>query len=206
MGFFNGTHRTVQAALLAGAALFSGACGKGIRMVAAAVPVLGRTITINFSRAFLFRAAEAYERGDYIAAGVLFREALRRQLWSECEWHGILPDGASERTPPRALLAAACKGGRCRPDMFDVVREMVRLANATAHCLPFRPDELHSSILLLFDIIDASPYQQPANGKGKFKPEPQFESGDYSRDDCDDDDRRKADWWKPEGWSPGGAA
>jgi len=177
--------------------------GKAISiMVAPAVPALNRIITINFSRSFLRRAAEAYERGDYIAAGVLFREALRRQLWAECEWHGILPQGASAVTSPKELLKAAYKAGLCTADIRTLVREMISIGNATAHCRKFEPRELHASILLLFDIIDVSPYQQPVNGKGKLKPEPLIENADYEVDDCDDDDRRKADWWKPEDWTP----
>lgn len=158
-------------------------------MVAASVPVLGRVITINFARSFLNRAADAYQRGDIFGAGVLFREAIRRQLWAECEWHGLLSEEYSVRTPPITLLKAARRGGQCTDDVFEVVKEMIDIGNAAAHCRPVKPSHLHASILVLFDIIDESPYQQPANQQGKYKwqQESLFENADYDDDDCDDE-------------------
>lgn len=158
-------------------------------MVAPSVPVLGRVITVNFARSYLNRAADAYNRGDLLAAGVLFREAIRRQLWAECEWFGILPESASERTPAATLLRASRKYGRTSADVFEVVAEMIQLANAAAHCRRVKPSHLHASILVLFDIIDESPYQQPANQQGNLR-EPEeslFANADYDDDDCDDE-------------------
>lgn len=173
-------------------------------MVAPSVPVLGRVITLNFARSYLLRAADALNRGDLIGAGCLLREAIRCQCYAECEWFGCMPQSPSERMPPVTLLKALRKAGKCGKDDFgyELIKEMIDLANAAAHCKPVSAKLMRSSITMFHGVIDTEPCLQPVNISG-FKAAPMFESADYDVDDCDDD-RWKADWWKPEGWNPGG--
>ena len=170
-------------------------------MVAPAVPEFGRVLTLNFARAYLFRAAEALDRGDLIAAGCLLREAIRRQCWAECEWNGCLPQNVSLRTPPVTLLRALARASKCEAN-FSWVKEMIETANAAAHCIPVKRSELRFAIETFHGVIDDCSSLQPANIAGKLTADSPHENADYGLDDCDDDDRRKADWWKPEGWNP----
>ena len=171
-------------------------------MVAPSVPVLGRVITLNFARSYLFRAADALNRGDLIGAGCLLREAIRRQCYAECEWFGCMPVSPSDRMPPVTLLKALRKAGKCGKDddWYVVIKEMIDLANAAAHCKPVKPSYIRTSIEMFHDVIDTEPCLQPENISG-VKVEPVFGNGDYDVDDCDDD-RWRADWWKPSDWSP----
>lgn len=175
-------------------------------MVCPSVPALGRVVTPNFARAFLFRAAEALKRGDLIAAGALLREAIRRQCYAECEWFDCLPQSSSDRMPPVTLLRALRRAGKCGRDgeFYGVIKEAIDLANAAVHCVPVKASYLRTSIVMFHHVIDSTPCLQPANIAGiRQEPGTCFENADYDLDDCDDD-RDRADWWKPEGWNPGG--
>ena len=73
-------------------------------MVAPATPRLDYVPVVNLARVFLFRANDALEAGNIFEAGVLLREAVRRQLFAECSWKGCLPDGKDKHRSPLALL------------------------------------------------------------------------------------------------------
>jgi len=168
----------------------------------ATVPRFGMVGKLNFARAFLFRAADALQRGDVIAAACLLREAIRRQCWAECQWFDCLPQGASDRTPPMTLIKALKKAGQCGHEDygFDCVKEMIQLANAVVHCQPIKAKYIGSSISLLHCMIDATPCNEPTNMAGLPK-EPE-----HCCDWDDDDDDDASNWWKPEGWNPKGGA
>src|SRR5689334_14758889 len=60
-------------------------------MVAPATPRLEYVPQVNLSRLYLFKAADALDAGRVFEAGLLLREAVRRQLFAECSWKGCLP-------------------------------------------------------------------------------------------------------------------
>jgi hypothetical protein len=165
-------------------------------MVALATPRFGYVPEPNFARAYLFRAADALDAGNVLAAGVLLREAVRRQCWAECQWFGCLPAGANERTPARVLLAALKRAGRTDECALSIARECIEYGNAAAHCRRVNRAWLRSAIRMFHDLIDSTPCGEPVNIAGL-----------PSLSECfvpdDDDDFDAADWWKPSDWTPG---
>ena len=174
---------------------------KGLKMIPT-TPRLDFAPSVNFARAYLFRAADALNDDRLIEAGALLREAIRQQCWAECCWFGCLPAGASEKTPPRTLLKALRMAGHCDCFTFDSVVEMIELGNALSHCKRVKPSYIRSSIVIFHGMIDASRklgIPEPPNMAGH----PQPECGPYEYVDDDDDEWDGANWWKPQGWTFG---
>jgi len=163
-------------------------------MVAPTTPRLEFVPQVNLSRAFLFRAADALAAGHVFEAGVLLREAVRRQLYAECAWKDCLPAKESQRRSPMALLHAQREAGHCGKFSFQWIADIITLANKCAHCVPVAVCEVRCAIEVWHNVIDHDPCGEPTERTAHMKPVTEG----YDVDDCDDDDG--ADWWK------GGAA
>jgi len=159
-------------------------------MVALAVPRFGFVVEPNLARPFLYRAYDALQAGNLLEAGVLLREAVRRQLYAECSWKGCLPEGASERTPPRCLLAALRKAGFVDECGYQIARSIIATGNAAAHCRRVNVHDLRGCIALWHGSIDNDPCGEPRERVEHCLPA----VNDYLGDDDDDDDG--SDWWK----------
>jgi len=161
----------------------------GLPMVAPNTPRLEFAPEVNLSRAFLFRASEAFNKGMLLEAGVLLREAVRRQLFAECCWKQCLPKKASDRTPPLILLKAIRKAGHVKGYWgFEIMKNIITLANKAAHCERIDRAELVDSIALWHGAIDSDPCGESFVRTAKYKP------AESSCECVDDDD--PADWWK----------
>jgi len=161
-------------------------------MVAPATPRLDFVPTVNLSRVFLHRAADALEAGRVFEAGVLLRESVRRQLYAECAWKGCLPTKPVKQRSPSALLHALTEAGHVSYCGAEWTREIIELGNKCAHCIKVDPRDIRCSIEVWHASIDNDPCGEPTERVQHMKPQAEV------CDDCDDDDG--ADWWK------GGAA
>jgi hypothetical protein len=173
-----------------GGSLIFGARGKATSMVALATPRFGYIVEPNLARTFLHRALLAQEAGNLLQAGVLFREAVRRQLYAECSWKACLPAGKKAHLSPRALLAALVKAGHVSKDGAEWARELIELGNRAAHCGRVDAKELRSAIAIWHTAIDNDPCGEPKERVDHCKPV----TDGYDIDVCDDDDG--ADLWK----------
>lgn len=158
-------------------------------MVAPNSPRLDFRPQLNFSRAYLFRAADALAAGRTIEAGCLLREAVRRQLFAECAWKNCLPDDATDRTPPVVLLRALKRAGHCTNTGWSIAFDCIDLGNKLAHCHRVSRQAVECAIAFFHDFIDADPCAEPANMSGKL-----VLSDPWLTNPDDDDD--SADWWK----------
>jgi hypothetical protein len=185
--------------------IFSAMCAERlIAMVALAVPRFGMIVEVNLARSYLFRAHTALEAGSVFEAGVLLREAIRRQLVAECNWYGCLPKGSSTRTPAMVLLKALRSALGCQRGDYEWMGEMIDIANRCCHAQHVTAGQVELAITVIHQSIDNDPCGEPRFRLEHCLPlEPSVEANaDYDVDDCDDDDRRKADWWKPGDWAP----
>ena len=205
-GSFCCVHRIVTAGLLVGPAAYSVARGKALLMVALAVPRFGFEPELCLARPILLQALERYEVGDYIGAGVRLRESVRRFLVAAVRWYAVpmLKSAKRDKFARTATLAKALHEAKVLDDWgVASMLEMLDLGNKAAHCKPCCPRALRGAMEYLFMFIDSEPFasmkdRQPA-------PAPAFDwNADYDIDDCGDD-YKAGDWWKPEGWNPGGA-
>lgn len=160
-------------------------------MVAPAVPRFGFVPQVNLSRLFLFRAADALDAGRIFEAGVLLREAVRRQLYAECAWSACLPKKESLHRSPTALAYALHEAGHCDKDGLDWTMDAVEAGNKCAHCVPVKPSIIRCTIEWWHTVIDCYPCGEPKDRTAQMKPQT---DGDGVDDDDDDDD--DADWWK----------
>jgi len=156
----------------------------------ATVPRFGMVLEVNLARTFLFRAHDALEAGRILEAGVLLREAIRRQLVAECNWHGCLPKGFSDRTPPLVLLKALRNAGKCGYCGFDWTKEMIGLANRCCHAQHVNPSEVSMAITIMHTSIDNDPCGEPRERTLHSPPT----LGLFGKPDDDDDDAGEA--WK----------
>ena len=163
-------------------------------MVAPNTPRLDYVPHVNLSRCFLHRAYDALQAGKLFEAGCLLRESIRRQLWAECCWKGCLPDTASDKTSPRALLKALKRAGHVGYTGYDWTLEIIGTANRCARCERVRPSLIRDCISIWHEAIDHDPCGEPTERVAHCKPVTEG----YGVDDCDDDDG--SDWWKPGGW------
>jgi hypothetical protein len=159
-------------------------------MVAPTTPRLEFVPQVNLSRMFLFRAADALDAGRLFEAGVLLREAVRRQLYAECAWKGCLPAKEWQQRSPLALLHALNDAGHASKVGFQWTKEIIDLGNKCAHCIPVDPKQIRSCIAIWHRSIDNDPCGEPTERVAHMKPK----SEGYDVDDCDDNDG--ADWWK----------
>jgi hypothetical protein len=166
-------------------------------MVACSVPRLGFVPQVNLARLYLFRAADALDAGHVFEAGVLLREAVRRQLFAECNWKGCLPAKEAKRRSSMALLHALKAAGHCGYVGFQWTRDIIETANKCAHCVPVQPRLVLDCILIWHEAIDHDPCGEPTDRQMKVHPtHPLLSSNDCG---CDDDDHDSADWWKEGG-------
>ena len=159
-------------------------------MVAPAVPRFGFVPQVNLSRVFLFRAADALDAGHVFEAGVLLREAVRRQLYAECAWKGVLPSMLAKQRSPMALLHALKAAGHVGPCGFDWTQEIIETANKCAHCKSVASETVRTAIAWWHSCIDHDPCGEPSERTAHMKPAAEG----YDVDDCDDDDH--GDDWK----------
>jgi hypothetical protein len=159
-------------------------------MVALATPRFGYIVEPNLSRTFLHRALLAQEAGNLIQAGVLLREAVRRQLYAECNWKGCLPKGKRKHRSARALLYALKNAGHLGYCGVQWTEEIIDIGNRAAHCRRVTAGEIRSAIAVWHTSIDNDPCGEPKERTDWCKP---IKEG-YGVDDCDDDDG--ANWWK----------
>lgn len=157
-------------------------------MVAATTPRLEFVPPVNLARLFLFRAAEALDAGRVYEAGILLREAVRRQLFAECAWKGCLPPKQRTWRSPTALLDALHKAGHAGYCGYEWTKEIIDIGNACAHCAKADPREIRALIAVWHTAIDNDPCGEPTERAAYWKPAAEASGG------CDDDD--SADWWK----------
>jgi hypothetical protein len=165
-------------------------------MVAANTPRLGFVPQVNLSRQYLFRAADALEAGHVLEAGVLLREAVRRQLYAECAWKGCLPGKKEKQRSPMALLHALQEAGHCGYVGFEWTCDIIDICNKCAHCVPVKLNLIRDCILIWHESIDHDPCGEPKDRPIKSHPTHPLLSTDDSVWDDDDD---SADWWKEGG-------
>jgi hypothetical protein len=125
-------------------------------MVSLTFPRLDYDPEPNLTRPMLNAAVECEQRGDLVAAGVRLREAIRRYLFSACEWHNCLP-AKTRRRSPRELAKALLKAGFFNDDGYEWVTEMIDCGNAAAHCGRVDRGVLRSSMALLYSMLDFDP-------------------------------------------------
>jgi hypothetical protein len=160
------------------------------KMVALATPRLDFVPTVNLSRMFLFRAADALAAGRLFEAGCLLRESVRRQCFAECAWKGCLPPKQAQQRSPMALLHALKEAGHVGYVGLESTRDIIEICNKCAHCVPVDPREVQYSICVWHKSIDNDPCGEPTERTAHMKPQ----KDGYDCDDCDDDDG--ANWWK----------
>lgn len=165
-------------------------------MVMATTPRLEFVPQVNLSRFYLFKAADALERGNVCEAGVLLREAIRRQLYAECAWKGCLPvRGKHNRKrkfqafTPLELLKALRRAGHCGAMGYEWTAEAIDVCNKCAHCVPVQPGVIRLAIEWWHTSIDADPCGEPKD-RPINRPALQTEVDD----DCDCDDDHGDDW------------
>lgn len=137
-------------------------------MVAICVRTLGQRPVECNARAMLFRAHRSLERRDFIAAGCELREAVRRWLHAECEYHQCMPKprkGPSTNLAPRAMANALKKAGPLQTGCHGWVVEIINVGNRAAHLAFVSPREIVAAIELTHALLDGSPYLvQPKTG------------------------------------------
>lgn len=158
----------------------------------ATTPRLDYIAKPNLSRGYLFRAHTALQKGALLEAGVLLREAIRSQLFTECQWKGCLPEKAGEKTPPWMLLKALRKAGHLTEFGQRCTLEMLQTCNEAAHCKPVTAHVLRDCIIIWHGAIDNDPCGEP---KERFENCVRPKEHEPACDHNDDDDDG-ADWWK----------
>lgn len=133
-------------------------------MVRLVVVSLEQVLPPCFARPMLYRAHDALQRGDLIAAGCRLREAVRRLLYSQCEFHHCLPK-KSKIHHPRQLANALLQNGYCGEGVHGWLIEIIEAGNAAAHCKPATAQHLGDCISLLHAILNS------ATGCHEFKRE-----------------------------------
>jgi hypothetical protein len=124
-------------------------------MVTLAVDSLQQYLRPCFARPKLFEAQDALDRGDMIAAGCLLREAARRFLVAQCEYHG-LKTSKREQQSPRVLLKTLDKAGHCKGCCFEWMQDIIDTGNKLAHCQPVKESLVSCCIDLLHNLLDYS--------------------------------------------------
>lgn len=160
---------------------------KGSIMVAPSFSRLDFVPKPCYARPMLYGALDSFERGDYIAAGVKLREAMRRFLESACDWYGVEAK-RKYRTP--AVLAHALQKAGHLGDNLDWVLEIIDVGNKAAHCHSVNRHALKGGIAVAFAIMD----REPCCPHDRTPIDTTHHSEGYDVDDCDDDDG--AGWWK----------
>jgi hypothetical protein len=128
---------------------------KGNTMVTLAVDTIEQWARPCFARPKLFEAQAALYRGELIAAGCLLREAVRRFLISQCEYHCCSPTKKSLKSP-RQLANTLHRAGHCRGASFDWLCEIIDVGNKLAHCQPVSRSMIECCISLLHNMLDCS--------------------------------------------------
>ena len=138
-------------------------------MVAICVGTLGHQPVECNARPMFFRAGQSLERRDLIAAGCELREAVRRWLHAECEYHECMPKprkGPSTTLAPRALAKALKKKG-LTGSAFDLVMEIIEIGNKAAHLAFVTPREISTAIAVSRLLLDGSPYLVESTAGGQ---------------------------------------
>ncbi len=131
-------------------------------MVTAIVSKIGEIRPVCFARSCLYRAANALERGDTIAAGCLLYEATRRYLLAMCEAHDVKP-GRSIKRVVRQLVTAK----QLTDDGASWLRDCLDYGERCQHCRRVKPELIEASISLLHLLLDCSPeLELPTRGGG----------------------------------------
>lgn len=133
-------------------------------MVRLVVVSLEQSLPPCFARPMLYRAHDALQRGDLIAAGCRLRESVRRLLHSQCEYHQCLPKKGKVHHP-RQLANALLQKGYCGEGSYGWLIEIIEAGNAAAHCRPITAKQLSVCISLLHTLLDS------ATGYREFKRE-----------------------------------
>jgi hypothetical protein len=129
-----------------------------------AVRTLGALPVECNARALLFDAHAYLERGLIVEAGCRLREAVRRFLHAQCEYHGCLPK-QTRKPAPRALAKALKKAGHLSADECEWILEIIELGNKASRLSHVRPRYLACGIEIMHSFLDASPYLvQPLTG------------------------------------------
>jgi hypothetical protein len=108
-----------------------------------------------FARPKLYEAHNALKRGDLIAAGCLLREAARRFLFAQCEYHRCLPSKRRQKSPG-SLLHALDKAGHCKGCCFEWMQDIIDCGNKLAHCHAVKESLVSCCIDLLHNLLDYS--------------------------------------------------
>ena len=115
---------------------------------------LGRPAEADSARPLLRRAQLAEARGDVIAAGVLLRESLRRQLCAIGTRHDALPARQYVHRSPLKLARWLRQSELLMRDDFDRIRQMIHVGNVAAHCGPVDRELLAVAIRALQRFIE----------------------------------------------------
>lgn len=102
----------------------------------------------------IWRAEVALENGELIAAGVLLREALRRQLYAIAAQYGVLPRRVYSHRRPLALARRLREAGLLSADDSKRIRQVLHVGNMAAHCDHVDADLLKDAIRLLRQFVD----------------------------------------------------
>ena len=173
-------------------------------MVAPNTPRLEFVPQVNLSRSFLFKAHEALEAGHVCEAGVLLREAVRRQLLAECAWKGCLPVDENKHRSPMALLHTLRSAGHVSKIGFRWTKDIIGIGNKCAHCIPVSTNLIRDSIAVWHESIDNDPCGESKERVDHGKPQ-QTECDEYDDGYSDfADEADSADWWKDGGDEEGG--
>jgi hypothetical protein len=167
-------------------------------MVAPNVPRVDFIPQVNLSRAFLFRAHDALEAGRIFEAGVLLREAVRRQLYAECASKGCLPETTAEHRSPMALLGALKRAGHVGYVGWQWTKDIIQLGNKCAHCVSVDPGTIRFGIEVWHGSIDHDPCGEPKERYAHHKLDTKADAYDDGYSEFDDG-TDSADWWKREG-------
>jgi hypothetical protein len=124
-------------------------------MVTLAVNTIEQWARPCFARPKLLEAQDALSRGDLIAAGCLLREAARRFLHSQCEYHRCLPSKRKQQSAG-SLAHALHHAGHCDDGSHSWIVEIVETGNSAAHCRPVKAATLETCISLLHSLLDSA--------------------------------------------------